>query len=512
MFNKIRDKVVEFFKSLSKTMKIVLIAGSIVLVILLALLIFALTRTKYVPIANGLSVEEASAVTSTLDSLGIPWKDEAGLSVILVPEKDVSRARMQLATTLTTGEITWDEVFKADNFTMTTGTREHMYVQAKATELQNAISTINSVQSAKVILYVPKESHYFVTTGSEARASIILNIKPGVSLDEQSINGIVNLTASAVKGLDPKDVTIVDQNGRQLNNPEGDSPEFNANNQYKLKAEVEKSIEQGVQKFLGNIYGDSNVAVMAYVDLDFDKESETRTVYSPPVDGETTGLIRSATRISENISHEAGIGVPGTDTNPGTAVTEGSDTGVYKKASETLNYELNESVKVLEKANGQIRKLSISVIVNTEVLPDEIMTNEHKTELISLIAAATGTPAEFVTVADKPFVDKAAEYDMFDGDYVALRTRNVIIMAVIIAVILIAIILTIILLLKKKKAKREEEEKQRLAELASLEETEEILDEIGEKEDKGSPKYQIERFIDKNPEAAVALLRTWMNE
>lgn len=121
---------------------------------------------------------------------------------------------------------------------------------------------------------------------------------------------------------------------------------------------------------------------------------------------------------------------------------------------------------MLEKANGQIRK-PLQHICNSKyrgVACDEIMTNEHKTELISLIAAATGTPAEFVTVADKPFVDKAAEYDMFDGDYVALRTRNVIIMAVIIAVILIAIILTIILLLKKK-AKREEEKNRGLHEL-----------------------------------------------
>lgn len=515
MFERIKNAVLGFFNSLSKTSKILLISGIVGGVLLLTFLIMFLTRTEYVPIANGLDVETAREITTTLEQLGIPWQEEGGLSVIKVPKKEVSRARMELAVSLKSGNISWADVFSADNFTMTTGTREQMFIQAQTRDITDAIETLSPVESAKVVLYIPKDTNYFMDKNSDSTASITIKIKPGVQLDKKNISGIVNLVSSAVKGLRPENITIVDAaTGNKLNDFEMGNAEFSAGSQLEMKTAFENQIGRDIVEFLSSIYGSNNVRVKAYVELDFDKESETIKYYAPPIEGESTGLIRSATRIKENVNHEAGIGAPGTDTNV-TAVTENNDSGVYEKASETLNYELNESYRMLEKAEVKIKNLSVAVLVNSKVLPDSVMTPEHKQELLDLVSMAVGTPKEKITVSSQEFADLLRDYDVFTDDAAAAQAQaqTFLIIAVAAVVLVLVIVVVIVVMMKKKKKRLEEEEQKRLAELEKIEaETEEILGEIGEKDDKGSPKYHIEKFIDKNPEAAVVLLRAWINE
>lgn len=514
MLERMKNAIVGFFNSLSNTKKILVVVGGVAGILLLTFLILFLTRKEYVTIANGLDAESAREITATLEQLGIPWKDEAGLSVIKVPKEDVNRARMELAVTLKSRNISWVDVFSADSFTMTTGTREQMYNKAQATDLQNAISTLDSVDSAQVILSIPKDSNYFMNHTLESRASIMLKLHPGIQLDKKSVSGIVNLVCSAVKGLSPENVTIVDAaTGNKLNDFSIGNNDFNASSQLEMKAIFEREVRDNTVRFLGTIYGESNVSVQASVVLDFDKESETRRYYAPPIEGESTGIVRSATKIKENVNHEAGVGVPGTDSNS-TSVTQGNDTGVYEKASETLNYEINESVKQLEKAEVKIKELSVAVLINTKVLPDGVMTPEHTTELVNLVSKSLNTPPNKVSVLGREFADKLSEYDVFVGGEASkaqAQTFLFISAGVILLVVILVVVIVIILVKRKKKAKEEEEK--RIAELKKIEsETEEILGEIGEKDDKGSPKYHIEKFIDKNPEAAVVLLRAWINE
>lgn len=516
MFERIKNTVQGFFNSLSFTKKLILVVGVIAGILLFTFLIMFLTKVEYVPIANGLDAETARAITSELEQMGIPWQEEAGLSVIKVPKQDVSRARMELAVRVQSGNISWADVFGADSFTMTSMTREQMYIQAQTRDITEAIETLEPVEAAKVVLHIPKDTAYFVNRNAESKASITLKLRPGVQLDKKNISGIVNLVSSAVKGLTPENITIVDAStGNKLNDFEVGTASFHASTQLELKSAFENEVEKDLVAFLSSIYGGENVSVKANVELDFDKESETRRYYAPPIDGENSGLVRSATRIKENVNHEAGVGVPGTDTNT-TAVTEGNDTGVYEKASETLNYELNESVRMLEKAEVKIKGLSVAVLINSKVLPDSVLTPEHKSELEQLVSIAVGTPREKITVASQEFADLLAMYDVFTDDAAEAKSQAQVFLFVSVAAILIVIVIVVILVMmakKKKKQREEEEERRKLAELEKIEsDTEEILGEIGEKEDKGSPKYHIERFIDKNPEAAVVLLRAWINE
>lgn len=512
MFASLRDRIVTFFKSLSRTSKILLITGMSVGIVLLTFLILFLTKTEYVTVANGLDVASARVITAKLDELGIQWKEDGNLTAISVPKKDVAKARMELAATATAANISWSTVFGADSLTMTTGTREQMYVQALTSEIKSSIETISGISSAKVILQIPKESNYFLATNVESKASVVLTLKGPGSLKESSVQGIVNLMVSSVRGLTAENVTILDQTGRQLNDPQVAGDEFNANNQYDLKVTFERGVEDKLVDLLGTIYGKENVGVKVNAVLDFDKETETRTLYSPPIEGEINGIVRSATRIKENVKSEQPEGVPGVDSNPATSTTEGDQTGAYEKASETLNYELNQSIKHVEKALGQVKEMSVAVLVNAKVIENQVMTPEHKTELVSMISLATNTPKEKISVVTRQFTDVMSGYDVFTDDTAAAGS-NVLLLSLIAGLGLALVLLILFMILSARKRKKAEEEAARLAELAEIEkETEEIAGEIGEKEDKGSPKYHIERFIDKNPEAAVTLLRAWIKD
>ncbi len=520
VLNRIKEKVSGFCKGLNKNKKIMLILGIVASVLIVTFGLLRLTRPVYVPIAQGLTPVEAQAVTSKLDELGISWESSANTSVVMVKEGDASRARMQIAADMAVANFSWTDVFGSESITMTSQTREQMYIQATKSDLEASIKTLDSVNDAKVILMIPKESNYFIKDEIKSKASVVLSLKNGYTLSEDQVNGIVNLVASSVKDLTQENITILDTaTGVQLNNPNNESGGFTANTQYDLQYRVQQQMQLDLTAFLEKIYGPGNVEVQPNIVLDFNKESETQKIFSPPIEGEVTGMARSITTIKENVVNgNTATGAPGTDSNTGEATNfvEGDDTGSsYEKASETLNYELNEIKRELVKSQGDIKEMSIGILVNSKVLVDETMTEETKNQLVDLIAQSAGTQTENITVMVSSFADPMALYDVYSTDAAKGTLFGIPVFALVLAVfVTLAVILAIVLLSKRKKDRAQaeaeavarEEEEDRLREKAELDAIESAED------DKGSPKYHIEIFVDKNPEAAATLLRAWLND
>lgn len=514
LLNRIRDRFLGFYTNLDRNRKIILIAGAAVAVLAITFGILMLTRTEYVEIARGLTPVDAQVITSKLDELGITWKDEQDTSVILVPKADVARARMELAVQAQAGTFSWADVFSSESITMTSQTRDQMYIQALAAEVEMSIETINAVENATVILQIPKDSNYFLAEKVMSKASAVLTLKRGYSLNENQVTGIVNLMVSSVKDLTPENVTVIDSTGVQLNNTEvGES--FSANSQFDLQVKTQKQIQNDLTKFLEKIYGLGNVEVQPHITLDFNQQTETQKIFSPPIDGEVTGIVRSATSITEDVVNGTGAsGAPGTDTN-GTTITstvETTDSGSsYKKASDTLNYELNEIYREIVKAQGTVSSMTIGVVVNSKAIVDGVMTDAHYNELLELIAMSAGTDKSNIQIVVQEFPDPMANYDIYTGqDTTGLIFGIPLWALVLIVFVTLASIITVIIIIRRNNAKKLaaiEEEKQKALEMKTQ------LEEIGQdQEDKGSPKYHIEKFVDANPEAATALLRAWLNE
>ncbi len=355
---RIRTQITEFLDSLDRRQKILYFGGGSAFVLIVAVAILLLTRVEYVPLATGLSLDDAARITTSLTELGITYKDEDNTTTILVPKADISRAKMQLTLngSLTSKDFNWTQAFSSTSLTYTSEDKDKMYELAQETALAETIETLDSVERAKVNLTVPSDSSFLLNDQTMSKASVTLLLKGSNTLNQQQVNGIVMILVNSVKGLDANNVSVVDNTGRVLNEIASSEGQVLANNQQELQLDIQDKLESDLQAFLATIFGQDSVRVMASVTLDFDSQITSSTMYSVPVEGETTGLIRSMTDIQESTVNAGTAGVPGTDTNSEpTNYSEISGSGTqYQKASKTINYEMNETLTTVEKAQGQI--------------------------------------------------------------------------------------------------------------------------------------------------------------
>lgn len=503
---RIRTQINEFMSSLDRRQRIIYFGGGSALVIVIAVAILLLTRTEYVPLATNLSLDDAARISTSLSELGIQYRDADNTTSILVPKEDLSRAKMQLTLngSLTTKDFNWTQAFSNTSLTYTSEDKDKMYELAQETALAETIETIDAIERAKVNLTVPSDSAFLLNDSTESRASVTLLMKGGYTLNQQQVNGIVMILVNSVKGLEASNVSVVDNTGRVLNEVADSEGQVMANNQQELQMEVQEKLEKDLETFLATIFGQDGVRVMASVTLDFDSQITSSTMYSVPIEGETTGLVRSMTEIQESTLNAGSSGVPGTDSNSeATNYNEITGTGSqYQKASKTINYEMNETLTTVEKARGQIKDITVSVIINETNLVDQELSEQQRTEIKDLVSAAAGldtrvvqVSAQTFSVIEDPFADELAEAGIPWWIFAVIA-------------VVIAGGAGGAVLFMRRKAKSEEEERI----MRELEEQREIEEIRLEEADQSSPKFQIEKFIETNPEVVAQLLRAWLNE
>ena len=140
---------------------------------------------------------------------------------------------------------------------------------------------------------------------------------------------------------------------------------------------------------------------------------------------------------------------------------------------------------------------------------DGQLTDEHKAELTNLIAMSAGTDPANIQIMVQEFPDPMEYYNVYTGQGTEGTLFGIPIFVIVIVVLVTIVAVIVVMLIVSRNRKKREE-----AEALALKEAEEVktLDEIEFQEDKGSPKYHIEKFVDTNPEAAAALLRAWLND
>lgn len=505
--DKLRTRATEFYNSLDNRMRWVYGLSSLFVILGIGIGVFLMNQPHYVVLMRNLSLEDAGAITAKLDETQIPWKQENNNSTVLVPEKQRDKALMELAVGGFTGsgEITWEDVMNKNSITMTNEEKNRLFLLAQTTALSRAVRSLDGVEDAIVNLHVSQDSAFVIEKDDNAKASVILKLKSGYTLKEEQVNGIVMIMVNSVKGLKKENVTITDSSGAQLNVNEEDSESFLANNRMEMTQVVQDKTKTKLKEFLSTIYGEDNVEVGVNVTLDFDTENSEIVKFSPPIEGNEDGLVRSMTDLSETVVNGQQGGAPGTDSN--TEVTNyptaSGTESTYKKANRTLNYELNQIKTNISKAQGQIKDITIAVIINKKAILDGELTDDQKTEVINLLSAAGGIDSKFIQVSAQEFAKK--ETVTITPQAAGIFGIPMWMAGAIGAALLAGIVLTVVLMRRKGKVKEEEIIQQQI-EAQELEEID--LD----YKDKSSPKYQIEKFVDAKPDAVAALLRSWLNE
>ncbi|WP_103588391.1 flagellar basal-body MS-ring/collar protein FliF [Campylobacter concisus] len=366
-FKALLHQISQIYQKLSLKQKIVA-ASSIVLVV--AFLVFlTLYKSKnenfagYGVLFENISPNDSALILDQLNKDGIKYK-LANEGTILVPTSDVYKERIAVATLGIPKESKIGfEIFDKQEFGATDAEQRVKFQRALEGELARTIESLSSIQKATVRIAIPKES-VFTERQALPTASIVVELKPGVSLNAKQIFGIKNLVAASVTNLSTENVKIINQDGVALGDEDGEFDSDAIAQQIRYKREFENNYEQKIVNVLAPIVGGADkVVAKVNIDFDFDKKDTKSEVYDP------NNVVRSESNIEEkrqgSAPNEVG-GVPGAVSNVGPV--QGLDDSTlkeqYNKSSQQTNYEISKKVTNVKGQFASINRVSAAVVID----------------------------------------------------------------------------------------------------------------------------------------------------
>lgn len=411
-------------KNLGPT-KMMMMGGVIFAVILFFLFIsMRFTGTDMSLLYSDLSISDQSAIASKLQSAGITFNMNENNTQVLVKRDQVGRARMLLAEEgLPSSASIGYEIFdKQSGFGTTDFVQNINQLRALEGELSRTIGTLEPIRAARVHIVLPKRE-LFSREAQPATASIFLRMRAGQTLAREQISSIQHIVAAAVPQLRPNRVSIVDEFGNLLARGGEDEEEnaFLTQNAQELRNRHENRMKSSIEEMITRVVGPGKVRATVAVDLDFDRVTMNAEIYDP--DGQ---VLRSSQTISENEEErDAGPeGVTIQNNLPGLADGLQGDAGTMMRANRTeeiTNFEITRTVKNQVREAGQIRRISVAVLVDgtytTNEAGEQVYTprSEREIEQIeTLVRSAVGYDidrGDRIEIVNMPFVEVAPEIE-----------------------------------------------------------------------------------------------------
>ena len=360
----------------------------VVLMVALSMFIAVLTgswmwlrQSDYSVLFSNLSEKDGGEIIASLQLQNIPYQFSEGGGAILVPSNVVHDTRLSLASKgLPKGGMVGFELMENQKLGASQFLEQVNYQRALEGELAKTISTLSSVQGARVHLAIPKQSA-FLRDEQKPTASVVLGLQPGRVLDANQIAGVVHLVSASVPDLTPGNVSVIDQDGNLLSQPVDNSRNSSLDaSQLRYVRELEISYNKRIEAILSPIVGAGNVRAQVTAELDFSQTDQVAETYKPNPPPET--VIRSQQMSESGSGSPAASGVPGALTNqPAPAATApvtgaGAVTSTTTNAanagnnasngarSSTINYEVDKTIRHTKEMPGVIRRLSVAVVVN----------------------------------------------------------------------------------------------------------------------------------------------------
>ncbi len=367
---------------------------------------------------SDLSIEDSSAITSRLDGQNIAYELRGGGTQIFVPQSDVDRVRLAMAADgLPNGGSVGYELFDNSSTLGTTNFVQRInHARALEGELSRTISAIRQVRSARVHLVLPRRE-VFSRDQQEPSASVVLKLS-GATLQPSQVIAIQHLVATAVPGLQPSRISVVDSNGRLLARG-GDNAEdaFSAANGEEARQRYESRLARAVEELLESSVGIGAVRAEVSADIDFDRETTTDESYDP--DGQVARSTQTVEQSDDAAEADPDNSVSVANNLPGAAVNEGAAATTSNSSSrrieETVNFEISRKVTTLVRETGTVKRLTVAVLVDGSVDEEGTYTARTAEELEqydALVKSAIGFNEErgdVVEIVNLQFVPFAVE-------------------------------------------------------------------------------------------------------
>jgi len=324
------------------------------------------TEGDFRPIYTSLAPEDAAAIVQKMKETGTQFRlSEDGASV-LAPSARVAELRLEMASAglPKSGRIGF-ELFDKNNLGVTEFAEHVNYARALEGELERSITSLTEIQQARVHLTFPKDS-VFLDSKQAGKASVVLHLRPGSKLSGQNVNAIVNLVASAVEGLSPEAVTLVDSRGALLNRPRKASADdaaqpSEASLEYRQK--LESDLLTKINATLEPLLGSEKFRAGVSVDCDFTSGEQSEETVDP-----NKSVMLTSQKTEESTGSALNAGAPGTAANlprPPKTTSSGSN-GVNRK-TENISFQTSRLVKHTRMPQGAVKRISVSVLIDHEL-------------------------------------------------------------------------------------------------------------------------------------------------
>lgn len=368
----------------------------------------------YMPLYNQMPADEAGEVIAILKERKIEYKLSNDGSTIQIPREKLYEVRLDLASQgLPRGGSIGFEVFDNAKLGMTEFVQNINYQRALQGELSRTINGFDEIENSRVHLVMPPRS-LFIEKEESASASVIIQLRKGRWLNKDQIQGIVHLVSSSVPRLSPENITLVDQNGELLAGSKDQESASKMSGEYQeIQQQKEKSLEQRVSSMLEQVLGLNKAIVRVSCDLDFIQQEKTEELYLPD-----NQVVRSEQLLNEISTQkdQAAAGIPGLATNltadSGNNATSTAANG-FKKEDNTRNYEIGKTTSKQIMPVGQLKRLSVAVIVDGSYKKEMVGTGEDQHEEQVYVQRTVDEIAALETI-----VKRAVNFDETRGDKV----------------------------------------------------------------------------------------------
>lgn len=361
-----KGNIIETIKQWPRARQISLGIVALLSLVFFALIVIQARHVDYQLLFGNMATGDAAAVVARLKEQKIPYRLEDGGKAIYIPADRVYETRLDLAGSgLPQGGGVGFEIFDKQSFGMTDFAQKINYLRALQGELARTIASLAPVEAARVHLALA-EKRLFREQQQKSTASVIVKLVPGRRLNEGQIQGIVNLVAGSVEGLDPGQVSVIDSLGRVLSKaPEAETVGSLSPGLLRYQQSLEKRLEQRAQSLLDRAVGLGNSLVQVTASLDFSQRERMEETYDP-----AATAVRSEQTTSEKSGSSVAGGVPGVQSNLKEAA-DGSGFNSSSRMEETTNYEVSKVVSKLVEPVGTIKNLSVAVLIADKLVPGE---------------------------------------------------------------------------------------------------------------------------------------------
>ena len=355
------DQIKKLIAALTLWQRVAVFAAAILVPAGIAGLVRWHHEQDFRPLFTGMSPEDAAAVVQKLKESGSEYRLGDNGASVLAPQNHVDELRLQLAAAglPKSGRVGF-ELFDKTNLGITDFTEHVNYRRALEGELERTIRGFAQIQQARVHVTFAKDS-VFLESREAAKASVLVDVRPGSTLTLQNVAAIANLIASAVEGLSPTAVSIVDMQGDLLNRPRQGRLEDGQMSDAALdyKHQLERDLAQKVESTLEPLLGEGRFRVGVSVDCDFSTMEQSEEVYDPSrsvmvnsqVSEDGTGAVQTS-------------GIPGAQANsarpPAKPTTTPSN---FSRRSENVAYDTTRTVRHVKVPQGTVKRISASIVV-----------------------------------------------------------------------------------------------------------------------------------------------------